>query len=47
MVIAAYEDEASYQAASGLVASVLEEMGQYLTDTPHGHDGTVVVSYGR
>ena len=46
MIIAAYEEESDYQAASGEVAAILDEMAVYLTSTPHGHQGTVVLSYG-
>jgi hypothetical protein len=46
MIIAAYEDESDYHAASGEVTAVLGEMATYLTSTPHGHEGTVVLSYG-
>ena len=47
MIIAAYQSEADYQAASAEVASILEQLGRLLTSTPHGHQGTVVVSYGN
>ena len=47
MVIAAYQNEEGYQAASDLVATLLDEMTTHLTAAPHGHDGTVIVSYGR
>lgn len=47
MIIAAYREESAYQASADVVASVLEEMTVHLTDTPHGHDGTVLVSHGR
>jgi hypothetical protein len=47
MIIAAYQSEADYQAASGEVASILGELTRLLTSTPHGHEGTVVLSYGN
>ncbi len=47
MIIAAYQSEADYQAASAEVASILGQLGRLLTSTPHGHQGTVVVSYGN
>jgi hypothetical protein len=47
MIIAAYESEATYKAASGEVASILGELGRLLTSTPHGHEGTVILSYGN
>lgn len=47
MIIAAYQSEANYQAASGEVASILDELAQLLTSTPHGHEGTVILSYGN
>jgi hypothetical protein len=46
MIIAGYESEADYQIASGEVASILSELARLLTSTPHGHEGTVVLSYG-
>lgn len=47
MIIAAYEDEDGYGAVSGDVQALLEEMSRFLTSTPHGHEGTVVVSFGE
>jgi hypothetical protein len=47
MIIAGYESEADYQIASGEVASILGELTRLLTSTPHGHEGTVVLSYGN
>jgi len=46
MIIAGYESEADYQAASGEVASILGELARLLTSVPHGHEGGVVLSYG-
>ena len=46
MIIAAYQSEADYQAASEEVASILSQLSRLLTSSPHGHEGTVVVSYG-
>ena len=46
MIIAGYESEADYQIASAEVASILGELARLLTSTPHGHEGTVVLSYG-
>ena len=47
MVVAAYESEASFQAASATVAGVVGEMAEFLTSEPHTHAGTVAYSYGR
>ncbi len=47
MIIAAYQSEDDYQAASGEVASILGELARLLTSTPHGHEGTVILSYGN
>jgi hypothetical protein len=47
MIIAGYQSEADYQAVSGEVASILGELTRLLTSTPHGHEGTVVLSYGH
>jgi len=46
MIIAAYRSEADYQKASEEVASILGQLSRLLTSNPHGHQGTVVVSYG-
>jgi hypothetical protein len=47
MIIAAYQSEANFQAVSGEVASILSELARLLTSTPHGHEGTVILSYGN
>lgn len=47
MVVAAYDSEGSFQAASTAVAGVVGEMAQLLTSEPHTHQGTVAYSYGR
>lgn len=44
MVIASYRDEPAYAAAADAIDAIFDEMGRYLTDTPHGHDGTVIYS---
>jgi hypothetical protein len=46
MIIAGYESEADYQIASGEVASIVGVLSRLMTSTPHGHEGTVIVSYG-
>lgn len=46
MIIAVYQDESDYQMASDEVAAILEGLGDYLTSNPHGHQGTVVFSFG-
>ena len=46
MIIAGYLSEADYRIASGEVASILGELSRLLTSAPHGHEGTVVLSYG-
>lgn len=45
MIIAAYEDESDYRAGAE-VAVVEASFADMLTSKPHGHHGTVVVSYG-
>lgn len=47
MVVAAYDSEASFQAAADTVRVVLGEMAEFLTSEPHTHAGTVAFSYGR
>ncbi|MFZ0012909.1 MAG: hypothetical protein WAL25_02220 [Acidimicrobiia bacterium] len=46
MIIAAYRSESDYQEASAEVASILGELERLLTSTPHGHQGTVALSFG-
>ena len=47
MIVAAYESEAAFTAASETVMSVLGDMGQFMTSPPHTHSGTVDLSFGR
>ncbi len=47
MIVAAYEDEAAFTAASETVTAVLGDMGQFMTSPPHTHSGTVDQSFGR
>jgi hypothetical protein len=47
MIIAGYENESDYEAVAAEVATMLGELGEYLTSTPHGHQGTVVFSFGE
>lgn len=47
MIVAAYDSEAAFTAASETVMSVLSDMGQYMTSPPHTHSGTVDQSFGR
>lgn len=47
MIVAAYESEAAFTAASETVTAVLGDMVQFMTSTPHTHSGTVDQSFGR
>ncbi len=47
MIVAAYQDEAAFTAASETVMAVLGDMGQFMTSPPHTHSGTVDQSFGR
>ncbi|MDH3464287.1 MAG: hypothetical protein OEM32_11765 [Acidimicrobiia bacterium] len=47
MIVAAYESEAAFNAASDTVSNVLGDMGQFMTSPPHTHSGTVELSFGR
>jgi len=47
MIVAAYVDEAAFDAASETVTAVLGEMGKFMTRPPHTHSGTVDQSFGR
>ena len=47
MIVAEYEDEASFTASADTVAEVLGGMAQFMTSPPHTHSGTVDLSFGR
>jgi hypothetical protein len=47
MIIAAYESESSFQVASDEVSSIVGELARLLSSTPHGHEGSVVLSFGN
>lgn len=47
MIVAVYESEDAFSAASGTVTSVLSDMGQFMTGAPHTHSGNVDMSFGR
>ncbi len=47
MIVAAYEHEGAFNAASETVSAVLGEMGQFMTGAPQTHSGTVDVTFGR
>ncbi len=46
MIVAAYDSEDAFNAASETVMSVLGDMGQFMTSAPHTHSGTVDLSFG-
>lgn len=45
MVMAGYESEDDFKLAAENVLGIIEEMSEFLTDTPHGHAGNVVLSW--
>ncbi|MDX1468697.1 MAG: hypothetical protein R3258_05100 [Acidimicrobiia bacterium] len=47
MIIAAYRSEADYRTAADEVASIFDDLDEMLTATPHGHEGTSVLSFGE
>jgi hypothetical protein len=47
MIVAAYDSEGAFTAASETVTAVLSDMGQFMTSPPHTHSGTVDQSFGR
>ena len=47
MIIAAYRSESGYQAVAAEVSSILGGLAGLLTSTPHGHQGTVALSFGN
>jgi hypothetical protein len=47
MIVAAYDNESSFEAASETVSAVMGGMAQFLSSAPHTHAGTVDTSFGR
>lgn len=47
MIVAAYESEDAFNAASETVMSVLGDLGQFMTSAPQTHSGTVDMTFGR
>lgn len=47
MIVASYESENAFNAASDTVTSVLGEMGQFMNGAPQTHAGNVDMSFGR
>ena len=47
MIVAAYDDEDKFSAASDTITSILGDMAQFMTSAPHTHAGTVDQSFGR
>jgi hypothetical protein len=47
MIIAAYQSETDFQVSSDEVSSILGDLTRLLSSTPHGHQGTAVLSFGN
>ena len=47
LIVAAYESEDAFNAASETVKSILGDMGQFMTSAPHTYSGTVDMTFGR
>ncbi|HEU4915921.1 MAG TPA: hypothetical protein VFV13_05100 [Acidimicrobiia bacterium] len=45
MIISSYHDSLAFQASARAEAGVLDELAALLTSKPHGHEGSVVLSY--
>ncbi len=45
MIISSYHDSSTFQASARAEAGVLDELAALLTSTPHGHEGSVVLSF--
>lgn len=45
MIISSYHDGLTFQASAQAEAGVLDELAALLTSTPHGHEGSVVLSF--
>lgn len=47
MIIAAYRSEEDYRSAADEVNSIFHDLAELLTATPHGHEGTSMLSFGE
>ena len=45
MIISSYHDSLRFQESARVESGVLDELGALLTSTPHGHEGSVVLSF--
>jgi hypothetical protein len=45
MIISSYHDPLTFEASARAEAGVLDELGDLLTAKPHGHEGSVVLSF--
>ena len=47
VIVAAYENEEAFTAASETVMSLMGDMAQFMTSAPHTYSGTVDQTFGR
>jgi heme-degrading monooxygenase HmoA len=45
MIISSYHDASTFQASARAEADVIDDLAALLTSTPHGHEGSVVLSF--
>jgi hypothetical protein len=45
MIISSYHDNSTFQASARVETGILDELATLLTSTPHGHEGSVVLSF--
>lgn len=45
MIISSYRDALTFEASARAETGVLHDLADVLTSTPHGHEGSVVLSY--
>ena len=45
MLISSYHDEVTFKASAGAESGLLDDFAPLLTSTPHGHEGSVVLSF--
>ena len=45
MIISSYRDGLTFEASARAETGVLDDLADLLTSTPHGHEGSVVLSF--
>lgn len=45
MIISSYQDEKTFRASASYESGLLEDLAELLVSNPHGHEGSVVLSF--